>query len=124
MVAFQERVKLWLIACFGDKAVTDTVARNQRFLEEALELVQACGTTEEEAHQLVAYVYGRPVGYIHQEIGGVMITLAALCQAQQQDMVENGDLELANAWTRIEAIRAKPKPKIGLYHYLDYGTSV
>ena len=38
-----------------------------RFLEEALELVQACGATASEAHQLVDYVYGRPVGEPAQE---------------------------------------------------------
>jgi hypothetical protein len=93
----------------------DKEERSHRFLEEALELVQACGCTADEAHQLVDYVYGRPVGEKHQEVGGVMVTLAALCLAQALDMHEAGETELKRVWTKVEAIRAKQaaKPKVG-----------
>lgn len=109
----QERVKPWMAACFGPAISTDKQERNHRFLEEALELVQACGATQSEAHQLVDYVYGRPVGEPKQEVGGVMITLAALCLAQQMDMHDAGEVELARIWTKVEQIRAKQaaKPK-------------
>lgn len=91
----------------------DPVERNHRFVEEALELAQACGCSASEAHQLVDYVYGRPVGEKAQEVGGVMVTLAALCLAQGLDMHEAGEIELARIWTKVEAIRAKQaaKPK-------------
>ena len=59
---FQDSVKKWTWECFGEKIATDKLQRNHRFLEEALELVQACDCTREEAHMLVDYVYGRPVG--------------------------------------------------------------
>lgn len=85
-MTFQDRVQPWMIACFGTEIAGDTVERNHRFLEEALELVQACGCTQSEAHQLVDYVFGRPVGEKPQEVGGVMVTLAALCLAQSLDM--------------------------------------
>lgn len=110
---FQARVEPWLLECFGRTIAADTEERNHRFLEEALELVQSCGCTQSEAHQLVDYVYGRDVGEKHQEVGGVMVTLAALCLAQQLDMHHCGEVELARVWTKVEQIRAKQaaKPK-------------
>lgn len=112
---FQERVQPWLLECFGAEIAADRVERNHRFLEESLELVQSLGCTASEAHQLVDYVFGRPVGDPPQEVGGVMVTLAALCLASGLDMHDAGEVEL----TRISApevvakIRAKQaaKPK-------------
>lgn len=111
--SFQQRVQPWMLACFGEMIAGDREERNHRFLEEALELVQACGCTTHEALQLVDYVYGRPVGDPPQEVGGVMVTLAALCLANQMDMQQCGETELARIWTKVEAIRAKQaaKPK-------------
>ena len=111
--AFQQRVQPWMMACFGHEISADRSERNHRFLEEALELVQSCGCTASEAHQLVEYVFGRPVGDPMQEAGGVMVTLAALCLANDLDMHACGETELARIWTKVEAIRAKQaaKPK-------------
>lgn len=111
--AFQQRVQPWMMACFGAEIAADRIERNHRFLEEALELVQSCGCTANEAHQLVDYVYGRPVGEPAQEAGGVMVTLAALCLANGLDMHACGEAELARIWTKVDAIRAKQaaKPK-------------
>ena len=111
--SFQDRVQPWMMACFGAEIAADGAERNHRFLEESLELVQACGCTASEAHQLVDYVYGRPVGEREQEVGGVMVTLAALCLAQGLDMQAAGEMELARIWTKVVAIRAKQaaKPK-------------
>ncbi|MFE1574187.1 hypothetical protein ACFIQG_20610, partial [Comamonas odontotermitis] len=110
---FQQRVQPWLMECFGEMIAGDREERNHRFLEEALELVQATGCTQSEAHQLVNYVFGRPVGEPAQEVGGVMVTLAALCLANHLDMHQAGESELARIWTKVEAIRAKQaaKPK-------------
>ena len=111
--SFQSRVAPWMIACFGREIANDKMERNHRFLEEALELVQACGCTASEAHQLVDYVFGRPKGEIGQEVGGVMVTLAALCLAQAVSMGYEGDVELFRIWANVEKIRAKQasKPK-------------
>lgn len=110
-VPFQYRVQPWMMATFGTEIAADTAERNHRFLEESLELVQACGCTASEAHQLVDYVFNRPVGDPAQEVGGVMVTLAALCLAQGQDMHDAGETELARIWTKVEAIRAKQADK-------------
>lgn len=109
--SFQSRVLPWLHACFGPESTTDRSQRNHRFLEEALELVQANGCTADEAHQLVDYVFGRPIGETEQEAGGVMLTLAALCHASDLDMHEAGETELARVWTKIDTIRAKQAAK-------------
>jgi len=113
MTEFQQRVAPWMQACFVPQISADTTERNHRFLEEALELVQSCGCTESDAHQLVAYVFGRPAGEPQQKVGGVMVTLAALCLAHAIDMHKAGDVELTRVWTKIEHIRAKQasKPK-------------
>lgn len=110
---FQQRVYPWLLVCFGAKIANDRVERNHRFLEESLELVQSLGLTQSEAHQLVDYVFGRPVGYPPQEVGGVMVTLAALCLANGMDMHEAGEVELAriDVPAVIEKIRAKQAAK-------------
>ena len=107
----QKRVEPWLQVCFGPLIAGDREERNHRFLEEALELVQALGCSASEAHQLVDYVFGRPVGEPAQETGGVMLTLAALCLANGMDMHSAGDTELARVWTKVEAIRAKQAAK-------------
>jgi hypothetical protein len=113
LAPFQERVQPWMMACFGEMIAGDREERNHRFLEEALELVQSTGCTIGEAHQLVDYVYGRAVGEPHQEVGGVMVTLAALCLANGLDMHQAAETELARIWTKVEQIRAKQaaKPK-------------
>jgi len=108
---YQARVAAFMIECFGRKVAADTVERNHRFLEEALELVQALGCTASEAHQLVDYVFGRPIGNSHQETGGVLVTLAALCTAAAVDMTQAGEDELQRVGTKIEAIREKQKRK-------------
>lgn len=111
--SFQKRVHPWMMECFGSEIASDKTERNHRFIEEALELVQSCGTAASECHQLVDYVFGRPVGEPYQESGGVMVTHAALCLANGLDMHENGEIELARIWTKVEKIRAKQasKPK-------------
>jgi hypothetical protein len=110
---FQSRVRDWTHSCFGAAIANDKTERNHRFLEESLEQVQSLGCTQSEAHQLVDYVYGRPSGDPMQEAGGVMVTFAALCNANDISMREVGEAELARIWTKLETIRAKQaaKPK-------------
>jgi hypothetical protein len=106
-LSFQRRVEPWVQACFGPEVAVDHIERNHRFLEEALELAQACGASAQEVSKLAAYVFARPAGTKEQEVGGVMVTLAALCSAHGMDMHADGDAELAAIWPKVEAIRAK-----------------
>lgn len=113
--SFQDRVKPWMLACFNEEIAADRLERADRFIEEALELVQSGGYDKERAHALVEYVYGRPQGDVNQEVGGVMVTLAAYCLAFGVDMHVEAERELAriNQPEIIEKIRAKQaaKPK-------------
>lgn len=108
---FQTRVHQWVIECLGPDVAADKRERVHRFLEEALELVQAGGCSQAEAHQLVDYVFGRPAGEIKQELGGTMTTLAALAQTHGLDMRMAGEVELARMWQNKDAIRAKHATK-------------
>ena len=115
MDKFQNEVGAWTSTCFGEMIDKDVVERNHRFLEEALELVQACGDTRGNAHQLVDYVFDRPIGEKAQEVGGVLVTLAALCNAQELLMSDAATNEIARCWTKVEKIREKQanKPQFG-----------
>lgn len=111
--SFQHRVQCWMIACFGRVVSLDKWERNNRFLEEALELVQSLNMPKHVVLQIVDYVYSRPRGEPEQELGGVMVTLAALSTAKNMDMNKCAEVELQRVWGKIEVIRAKQaaKPK-------------
>jgi hypothetical protein len=96
---FQSRVGKSCRDLFGLKVANNIETRCYRFLEEALELVQALGCTREAALKLVDYVYGRPKGVLNQEIGGTMVTLAALCEAVDRSMSVCGDIEIERCET-------------------------
>lgn len=104
---YQEKVSEWLLACFGEDVANDKLERCFRFLEEAIELVQSLGCSKEDAYRLITYVYGRPTGDPEQEVGGVMVTLAALCSVSDLRMSENGDKELKRVWGMMDKIREK-----------------
>jgi hypothetical protein len=110
-MTFQRRVLDWMMACFSMEVCRDRQERNHRFLEESLELVQSLGCTSSEAHQLVDYVFGRDLGEPEQELGGVMVTLAALCFPNDLNMEAAAEKELARVWTKIDKIRAKQAAK-------------
>jgi hypothetical protein len=108
---FQPRVEPWMRECFGDVIPFDKVERGDRLLEEVFELLQSCGYDPDRVLELRRYVWGRPVGEPAQELGGVMVTLAAYSLAFGLDMHGAGETELARIWTKVEAIRAKQAAK-------------
>jgi len=111
--SFQHRTSVWVNECFGTEAANNIVERYQRFVEESLELAQSLGCSLREIIELAYYVYHRPAGKPYQEVGGVRLTLAALCQAAKLDETQCGEMELARVWTKIPKIKAKQaaKPK-------------
>lgn len=108
---YQERVRAFMVECFGVDFFKQGLERDHRFLEESLELVQANGCPRADAHMLVDYVYERPAGKPHQECGGVLTTLAAVCLSRGLDMAQAGEDELARVWTKIDVIREKQRTK-------------
>jgi len=115
-LCFQERVYAWAVECFGTAVADDMVERTFRFLEEALELSQSNGCTREQAHRLVDYVYDRPAGEAGQEVGGVMITLAVLCEAAGIDLSGESEREYARITSPavMDKIRKKQAMKRGV----------
>ena len=112
VTGLQPRVDEWMNACFGVDIKRDQLERADRFIEEALELAQTIpGFGPDRAHALVDYVFGRPTGEQPQEVGGVMLTLAALCNAAGIDMMDCAETELARVWTKVYTIRAKQAAK-------------
>lgn len=108
---YQGRVAEWVKECFGTDSQYDKAERAHRFFEEAAELYQASGQSKEDAYKLVDYVFSRPVGEQFQEVGGVMVTLAALCTAVKIPMFDAAAVELTRVWQKIDKIRAKNKTK-------------
>lgn len=109
---FQSEVADWMLECFGSVIAADLLERADRFIEEALELAQTMpGFTADRAHALVDYVFSRPVGERRQEVGGVMVTLAALCNPVGLNIRDEAERELARVWTKVGAIRAKQAAK-------------
>lgn len=112
MLEFQAGVDRWMDACFGEAIKSDQLERADRFIEEALELAQTMPDfTAERAHALVDYVFNRPVGDRWQEVGGAIVTLAALCNATGILIDAAGLDELARIWTKVDQIRAKQAAK-------------
>lgn len=111
-VTFQARTAAWVRNAFGYGVARDRRERALRFAEEALELAQATGElSHEDAEALVRYVWDRPSGAVVQEVGGVLVTLAALCDAHEIDMQIAAEAELARCERKIEEIRAKHAAK-------------
>ncbi len=111
--SFQRRVKDWVFACFSREVGYDLRERCLRFTEEAIELVQSLGLEREDAHRIVDYVFDRPRGRTEQELGGVMVTLAALSTAIGFFMDAEGEVELARISQPnvMAAIREKQRAK-------------
>lgn len=107
MRTYKERVADWMLACFGPEVTADKTERCFRFGEEALELTQSLGATREAMHALVDYVFGRKIGEPAQELGGVVVTLQALANAADLDVMACAQNEISRCEENIERIRAK-----------------
>ena len=108
---FQNRVAPWMQECFGPEISADKLERGDRLLEEVLELLQSGDYPADRVAALTQYVWSREKGEPAQEVGGVMVTLAAYCLAHGLDMHDAGETELARIWTKVEKIRAKQAAK-------------
>lgn len=97
----QGQVHRWCIAAFGDDHAKSIEQRGIRLAEEAIEAAQASGCQKDMLHRLVDHIYGRPVGKLHQELGGVGVTLLALAQAAGVD-AETAEVR------EVDRILAKP----------------
>ena len=85
-MGFQDKVMWWCNGTFRPEVWEDKQERARRFCEESLELCQAAGMSKEEVQKHIEWVFNRPVGELPQEVGGTMVTLAALCGVAGIDM--------------------------------------
>lgn len=107
----QERIVDWAYKTFDHDCVHDLDERILRFFEEAVELAQSCNLPKEVAHQMIDHIYSLKVGELHQEIGGVIVSLAVLCHAHNESMLGNAETEYNRCILNIEKIRNKQKQK-------------
>lgn len=108
----QEEVKNWIHETFGDAFNGDVKERCQRFLEEALEVVQSAGLSRSEADKILTYVYTRPVEpQVSTEIGGAFTTLCAVANSLEVDIGEAYNADKYKRWANIPRIQAKQEAK-------------
>jgi len=107
----QRAVATWATETFGAARMA-LPERCARFIEEALELVQACGMPRADVGRVVEYVFSRPAGEPAQEVGGVGITLLALCEVAgvSADAAEEAELRRVQAKS-VEHFRARHNAK-------------
>lgn len=89
----QRAVLEWVKNTFGIGVASSKEERLKRFLEEVLELNQACGMPYHDVMKIIDYVYTRPEGDIKQEMGGVIVTLYALAEVLDINAMDCGILE-------------------------------
>lgn len=113
--SYQSEAYRWCVRTFDEDYAADKSQRNARFLEEALELVQSLGMTRSDASRVLDFVFGRTAGEPAQELGGTMVTLAVLAEANGLDIPSAARTELDACWRRMDQIREKSKlkPKTG-----------
>ena len=113
MKPLQQLTLPWLYSVFGTEAYRPEY-RVARLLEEAMELAQVMGLHPQSIHDLVDYVYHRPVGEPIQEVGGVMLTALACAERLGIDASDAATAELARclAFTdeQRERMRSKNRP--------------
>lgn len=108
MCFFQAACVEWGHQVFaGTEITSDPLERSLRFAEEALELVQSTGLTREEVLKVVDYVFNRPKGEIGQEVGGTIVCLAMLCEANQLSLTD----EAVREFVRVDSPEMREKIK-------------
>lgn len=109
---FQHRVAAWMPKVFDARTIESRLERGLRVLEEALELAQSVGVDQARAERLLAHVMSRPRGETLQEIGGLLVTAAALCNAVGLDMERAAREELERCNQATDKIAAKHQAKV------------
>jgi len=108
----QARVVSWTREAFGAEQATSLPQRGVRLLEEALEAYQAAGGDAATAHKLVDFVFSRPVGSLHQELGGVRVCVLALAAAAGLSAEAEEKREVERVFAKpIEHFRARNAAK-------------
>lgn len=103
-LGLRHRIARFVATAFGSSLVMNKWERAMRCAEEALELAQAEGVSEEDAKRLVNRVYSRPVGDPLQEgagLGVCWLVWTLTHDADPMDIVQ----------TEIERVEALPRER-------------
>lgn len=104
----QDESSSWTTQTFGSLYLIHKKERLFRFMEEALETVQAGGMTEDELSQVIRQVYDRPADPdIKKEIGGALITLGTLAEAFGTRLDFCFRMAMARCWRDQDKIRIR-----------------
>jgi len=96
----QEEVLQWAKDTFGQIASIPR-ERARRFLEESIEFIQAAGMSRQDALDILDYVFREKTpGNLHDEAGGVAVTLMALCEFHGVKLAEAEADELVRIGNR------------------------
>jgi len=109
--ALHRRIGAWASDCLGDQQVASKKERAYRFFEEALELAQAAGLSQEEAAEMLKVTYGRSPGFIEEEVADVRIALSVLCVPYDIDPEIVTERKLAECMANSDIIRERQKRK-------------
>jgi hypothetical protein len=97
----------WVQLAFGPEHANSVQQRAVRFLEEAIELYQAAHGDLAMAHKLLDYVFARPVGVLHKEIGAVGLTLLTVAAAAEYNAEAEERMEVERVMAIDPAIMAE-----------------
>lgn len=103
----QMKVYEWVQLAFGPEHANNVKQRSVRFLEEAFELYQACGGDRRMAHELLDFVFDRPSGILHREIGQVGLTLLSVAAAAEYNCDAEERIEVERVMAIDPAIMAE-----------------
>src|SRR5207344_1889032 len=111
----QMAVYEWVQLAFGPEHANSVSQRSVRFLEEAIELYQAANanaemgrdTARNMAHKLIDYIFDRPAGILHREIGQVGLTLLSVAAAAEYNAEAEERLEVERVMAIDPAIMAE-----------------
>ena len=113
----QDHIGIWMQEVLPGP--TTTKERALRFLEEAIELVQALGLTQEDIQRTGEMVFERPAGEPSQEVGGVVSTLLALTNhlkvsAHAAALAEIERMDTPEVKARVQARQAEKRKRLGV----------
>lgn len=107
------RIAKWVTECLGSKALFDPKERALRLIEEAIEIGQVEGLTEDDVIRVAKYVMGRPIGERTNEAGGTLVCVLAYCYAVGLDPYETCEREVSRIESAdFDKIRTKHAAKV------------
>lgn len=111
-LARQKLIFEWGCAAFTTAQMKDPRQRGLRLMEETIEAAQAAGCDKDQLHRLVDYVYGRPVGILAKELGGVGVCTLALAECIGIDADEAEEEEITRIFSKpVDVFSQRNKEK-------------